>query len=176
MKNEALYSSKSEEWETPQDLFDRLNKVYRFKLDACATKTNAKCRSFFSKTSNGLLQDWTPYKRVWLNPPYGRPIGTWMRKAYEESQNGCLVACLVPARTDTKWWHEQVLDKGSVTFVRGRLKFKRTDSKAGDPVYPAPFPSAIVIYRPDTRHVVNAPKPSMSVPRANNTTTCLKGK
>jgi len=169
MKNKILYSSKSEEWETPQDLFDRLDNVYHFKLDACATKTNRKCQVFFSKADNGLLQDWTPFERVWLNPPYGRPIGAWMRKAYEESQKGCLVACLVPARTDTRWWHEHVLDKGCVTFVRGRLKFKRTDSKTGAPLYPAPFPSAIVIYQPDTCYVVNASASRLPAGIADNT-------
>ena len=96
MKNDVLFSSKSEEWETPQDLFDRLNAVYHFKLDACATATNAKCPIFFTKNENSLSQDWSSHKRVWLNPPYGRPIGGFMRKAYEESLKGCLVVCLVP--------------------------------------------------------------------------------
>ncbi len=164
MKNAVLFSSKSEEWETPQHLFDRLNAIYQFKLDACATARNAKCPVFFSKEENSLEQDWAPFGRIWLNPPYGRAIAQFMRKALEESRKGCLVVCLVPARTDTKWWHDYVLDKGHVTFIRGRLRFKRTDAKPGAPIYPAPFPSAIVSYLPGPSYVVDAPRIRLPLP------------
>lgn len=139
----ALRTSDCVEWATPQDLFDRLNHVYEFQLDACATAKNAKCQQFFTKKDDGLTQDWHPSRRIWVNPPYGRTIGLWMRKAWEESSKGCLVACLVPARTDTKWWHNWVNGKAQVTFIEGRLKFVNTkQNRKGT----APFPSALVVY------------------------------
>jgi len=76
----------------------------------------------------------------WMNPPYGRTIGKWMRKAYESSLTGSTVVCLVPARTDTAWWHDYAI-KGEVRFLRGRLKF-------GGSANSAPFPNAVVIFRP----------------------------
>lgn len=139
----ALRTSDCVEWATPQDLFDRLNHVYEFQLDASASKSNAKCKNFFTKKQNGLAQDWHPFRRIWVNPPYGRTIGLWMKKAWEESQKGCLVTCLVPARTDTKWWHNWVDGKSQVTFIKGRLKFVNTkQNRIGN----APFPSALVVY------------------------------
>ncbi len=157
MSNRALFSSASEEWVTPQNLFDRLDNVYQFQLDACATANNAKCALFFDKKQNSLAQDWASYGRVWMNPPYGRTIGNWMQKAYLESKKGCLVVCLVPARTDTRWWHDWVECKAHVTFVRGRLKFNRTDQPVDETqLYPAPFASVIVSY-----------EPSLFPPRAN---------
>ena len=150
-----MFSSQSEEWETPQALFDRLDALYDFALDACAKPINAKCARYFTKADDALSKDWAPHGRVWMNPPYGRPIGAWMKKAYEESQKGCLVACLVPARTDTRWWHDWVLDKGSVTFIKGRLRFNRTNAGKDELIYPAPFPNVIVVYEPKIYQVVN---------------------
>lgn len=141
--HKALRSSDCVEWATPQDFFDRLNHVYEFQLDASASAKNAKCSKFYTLKDNGLEQDWHPYKRIWLNPPYGRTIGHWIRKAWEESLKGCLVVCLVPARTDTKWWQEWVEGKAQVTFIPGRLRYINTlQNKIGN----APFPSALVIY------------------------------
>lgn len=157
MKNKVLFSSQSEEWETPQALFDRLDALYDFALDACAKPGNAKCAHYFTKADDALSRDWSPHGRIWMNPPYGRPIGKWMQKAFEESQKGCLVACLVPARTDTRWWHDWVLEKGSVTFIRGRLRFNRTDAPEDELIYPAPFPNVIVVYKPNIYNVVNGP-------------------
>jgi site-specific DNA-methyltransferase (adenine-specific) len=145
MKNAALMSSRSEMWGTPPDLFAMLNRAYRFRLDAASNGANALCPCYFTKDEDGLTQDWSRYRRVWLNPPYGRTIGLWMRKAYEESRKGCIVVALVPARVDTKWWHEQVVGKARVTFLKGRLKFI---NEAGRSRYPAPFPSALVVYEP----------------------------
>ena len=99
---------------------------------------NAKCERFFTIEDDGLLQDWQG--RVWMNPPYGREIGRWMRKAYESSLAGATVVCLVPARTDTAWWHDYAA-KGHVSFIRGRLKF-------GDAKNSAPFPNAVVTFYP----------------------------
>lgn len=138
------FSSKTDEWETPQDLFDNLNKIHSFGIDVCATKENAKCKYYYSKSEDGLTIDWKEHlnkldeSAYWMNPPYGRTIGLWMKKAYEESLKGCKVVCLVPARTDTKWWHEYAM-RGKIEFIRGRLKF-------GGHKNSAPFPSAIVIF------------------------------
>ena len=132
------FSSKTEMWETPQDFFNKYNDLYKFDLDVCASHENAKCEWFFSKQCNGLEQDWKEYV-CWMNPPYGREIIKWMKKAYESSLGGATVVCLVPARTDTRWWHEYAM-KGDIEFIRGRLKF-------GGHKNSAPFPSAIVVFR-----------------------------
>lgn len=121
--NAGMMSSTTDEWATPQDFFDGLNKEFGFGLDVCATAENAKCDAYYTKKQNGLAQAWHKSAAVcWMNPPYGRQIGAWMKKAYEESQKGATVVCLVPARTDTAWWHDYAM-RGSVRFVRGRLKF-----------------------------------------------------
>jgi len=133
------FSSATDLWATPQEFFDRLDAVHGFTLDACANSENAKCDRYFTKEQDGLAQSWGGV--VWMNPPYGREIGRWMRKAYEASQQGATVVCLVPARTDTRWWHDYAI-KGSIEFIRGRLKF-------GGHKTNAPFPSAVVIFRPD---------------------------
>ena len=137
MITEAMFSSKTDDWATPQDLFDQWDAVYGFELDVCADSHNAKCKDYFTKEQDGLKQDWGS-KRCWMNPPYGREIGKWMQKAYEESQKGATVVCLVPSRTDTAWWHDYAME-GSITFLRGRLKF-------GESTNSAPFPSAIVVF------------------------------
>lgn len=133
--NAIHFSSATPEWATPQDFFDKWNVRYQFTLDVCADFTNAKRKRFFSKEDDGLSKSWA-YERVWMNPPYGRTIGHWMRKAFEESKSS-LVVCLVPARTDTNWWHEYAM-KGEIIFIRGRLKF-------GGHQNSAPFPNAVVI-------------------------------
>lgn len=136
--NKGMFSSATQEWATPQAFFDRLNAAYHFTLDPCATAANTKCRRFFTPEQDGLKQKWTG--RVFMNPPYGRGIAAWVKKAYEASRGGALVVCLLPARTDTTWWHDYCM-KGDVRFIRGRLKF-------GDGKNSAPFPSAIVIFSP----------------------------
>ena len=131
------FSSATGEWETPQALFDELDRIFGgFTLDPCATAENAKCARFFTREDDGLSQAWSG--KVFMNPPYGREIGQWVRKAWQESQNGTLVVCLLPARVDTRWWHEYA-KKGHVYFLQGRLKF-------GASLNSAPFPSAIVTF------------------------------
>ena len=134
------YSSKTNEWETPQELFNRYNEIYHFTLDVCATEENTKCKKFFTKKENGLLQNWSK-DICWMNPPYGREISKWIEKAYTESLKGAIVVCLIPSRTDTIYWHNWIFPHAKIEFLKGRLKF--SNSK-----YPAPFPSAIVIYTP----------------------------
>ncbi len=126
------------EWETPQDFFDKLDEQYRFTLDVCATDENAKCPSYYTAEQDGLTKDWAGYV-CWMNPPYGREIREWMKKAYEESQKGATVVCLVPARTDSAWWHDYAM-KGEIEFIRGRLKF-------GGAKHNVPFPCALVVFR-----------------------------
>jgi phage N-6-adenine-methyltransferase len=130
------FSSKTEIWETPQDFFNKYNDLYHFTLDVCATPENAKCPNFFTKEDDGLSKDWSGV--CWMNPPYGREIGKWMKKAYESSLNGAVVVCLVPSRTDTMWWHEYAM-KGEIEFIKGRLKFGGSKNSA-------PFPSAVVVF------------------------------
>lgn len=134
----AHFSSNRDDWETPQEFFDRLNDQYHFTLDAAASAANAKCERYYTKEDDALSKSWSG-ERVWLNPPYGRKIGEWVRKAWEESQaDGTMVVCLIPARTDTKWFHDYCLN-GDIKFIRGRLKFVGGN---GD----APFPSMLVIF------------------------------
>lgn len=137
--SDAMFTSKSAEWETPQDFFDKLNSMYHFDLDACATAENAKCERYYTKEQDALMQEWSG--RVWLNPPYGREIAQWLKKAYDETMRGGveLCCCLVPSRTDTAWWHDWAM-RGEITFIRGRLRFNGSTENA-------PFPSALIVYR-----------------------------
>ncbi len=130
------FSSKTDLHATPQDLFDRLNAKYQFELDVCASPENAKCPRYFTEAEDGLAQVWQG--RCWMNPPYGRQIGAWVAKAWRSAQAGALVVCLLPARTDTAWWHDYAM-RGQVEFLRGRLKF-------GGAPHNAPFPSAVVVF------------------------------
>jgi len=134
--NRVMFSSKTDLWETPQHLFNELNTEFNFEIDVCALPENAKCKKYFTPEEDGLQQEWKG--TCWMNPPYGRQISKWVKKAYESSLKGATVVCLLPARTDTKWWHEYCM-KGEIRFIRGRLKF-------GDAKNSAPFPSAIVIF------------------------------
>lgn len=135
----AMFSSKSNDWATPQDLFDKLNDEFHFTLDVCAIPENAKCEHYYSPEQDGLLQHWEG--TVWCNPPYGRKIGLWVKKAYESviRDDETTVVMLLPARTDTKWFHEYILPYGQIRFIRGRIKF-------GDSKNSAPFPSMIVVF------------------------------
>ena len=138
--NQGLFSSLTPEWATPAGVFQALNDVYHFDLDACATPGNTKCSRFFTAEQDALRQEWTG--SVFLNPPYGREIGRWIKKAWESSQQGATVVCLVPSRTDSAWWHRYCM-QGNIFFIRGRLRF-------GDAQNSAPFPSAIVVFEPPT--------------------------
>lgn len=132
MKN-VHFQSNTPEWSTPQDLFDQLNAEFNFTLDPCATKENAKCTKFYTKEQNGLSKDWTG-ERVFMNPPYGRQIGLWVKKLSEIGG-----VALLPARTDTQWFHSYVYGKAEIRFIKSRLKFGGSKNFA-------PFPSMIVIF------------------------------
>jgi phage N-6-adenine-methyltransferase len=136
-------SCRTDQWATPQTFFDDLHAEFGFTRDARASASNAKCGRYFTAKHDGLSQDWGR-EILWVNPPYGWNItGRWVEKAYHASGAGATVVIPVPARTDTRWWHDRAL-KGAVRFVRGRLRF-------GDGLAPAPFPSAILIFRPPRR-------------------------
>ena len=138
--NNVHFSSKKMDWATPWELFRAWDLSHGpFDYDVCATPQNAKCRKYFTPEINGLVQSW--YGVCWMNPPYGREIGRWIAKAVGEVQvgNAERVVCLVPARTDTAWWHELVMRCGEIHFLRGRVRFEGAE-------HAAPFPSAIVVF------------------------------
>jgi phage N-6-adenine-methyltransferase len=141
--NKVHFSSNSNEWATPFELFKRIEGICgKFDLDPCCTALNAKCHTYFTKEDDGLSQPWGA-RRVFVNPPYGREIGKWIRKAWQEwYKRGTRVVCLIPSRTDTKWWHEYCMDATKIIFIEGRIKFELDGKK----MFPAPFPSCLVIF------------------------------
>lgn len=141
--NPGVYTSNSPEWGTPHSLFGFLHSKHQFTLDVCALPHNAKCPKFFDPAANGLIQDWGG-QVCWMNPPYGKEIGLWVAKAAQESQKpSTKIVALLPARTDTKWFHDHVLPFAQIEFLKGRLKF----TLPGQTLGPAPFPSLIAIYQ-----------------------------
>ena len=146
-----MFSSDDMTWETPQNLFNKLNDEFHFTLDVCALPNTAKCKEYYTPEIDGLKQEWKGV--CWMNPPYGRQIGIWLKKAYEESLKGIMVVCLIPSRTDTKYWHDYCMKSSEIRFIKGRLKF-------GCATNSAPFPSAIIIFnKDDNRLKINAYNP-----------------
>lgn len=141
--NPALLSSKKLDWCTPQDFFDELNKEFGFVLDAAATEKTKKCDICYTPETDGLSQSWNVGGAVFCNPPYGREIGKWVQKAFKEAQKGATIVLLIPARTDTSYFHDYIYGKAEIRFIRGRLRFTDDEGNAADP---APFPSMLVIY------------------------------
>jgi phage N-6-adenine-methyltransferase len=141
MKNiKACMSSKDMTWETPQDFFDELNKEFHFTLDPCATPETAKCKKFYTKEDDGLSKDWAG-ENVFCNPPYGTEIKHWVKKCHDEGKY-TRVVMLIPARTDTAYFHDYIYRKAEIRFIRGRLKFGGKQKGSGS----APFPSMLVIF------------------------------
>ena len=122
METNLMFSSKTNEWATPTDFYVKLNEEFNFTLDPCATHENAKCKKYYTIETDGLNKSWKG-ETVFCNPPYGKEIKEWVKKAYTESLNECVVVMLIPARTDTKYWHEWIFGKAEIRFVKGRLKF-----------------------------------------------------
>jgi site-specific DNA-methyltransferase (adenine-specific) len=139
--NGGLLSSERGDWATPQAFFDLVDTEFGFTLDSAAEPHNAKCARYYTEADSGLLNDWTGV--VWCNPPYGRGIADWIRKGYESAQAGATVVMLIPARTDTAYWHDYVMRAAEVRLLRGRLVFGSGEARAN-----APFPSALVVFRP----------------------------
>lgn len=143
MIHDALFSSRSEEWPTPQSFFENLDREFAFTLDPCATRDNAKCAMYFTKSQDGLRQDWGTH-RVFCNPPYGRNMREWAEKCYVASRAGATVVLLAHSRTDTRWFHDWIYGKAAeIRFVKGRLKF-------GDGRQSAPFPSLVAVFNSPT--------------------------
>ena len=141
MNTDVMFSSATDNWATPQYFFDKLNAEFHFDLDVCADEINHKCDKYYTKQQDGLTMPWKGI--VWCNPPYGREIGSWVRKALFASVGGATVVMLIPARTDTKWFHDYIYkrDNVEVRFVKGRLKFGNSKNSA-------PFPSMVVVFKP----------------------------
>ena len=141
MNTEVMFSSATDNWSTPQDFFDKLDDEFHFTLDVCADETNHKCEHYYTKEMNGLSHHWIG--TIWCNPPYGRKIGEWVRRAYISSQIGsATVVMLLPDRTDTRWFHDYIYNKSNteIRFIKGRLKFGGCKNSA-------PFPSMVVIFK-----------------------------
>ena len=139
MITKGLMSSNTDEWATPKLFFQELDNKYHFTLDPCATKENHKCDTYYTKEDNGLEKSWGG-EIVYVNPPYGREISKWVEKAYMENKKGAFIVMLLPARTDTRWFHNYIYKKHEIEFIKGRIKFN--DGKQA-----APFPSMLVIMR-----------------------------
>ena len=146
--NTGLFTSTTDEWPTPPRLFAALDAEFRFTLDVCASPGNAKCARYYTRAEDGLRQDWTG--ACFMNPPYGVEIGKWAAKAQRESRRS-VVVCLLPARTDTGWWHDHVMRAAEVRFIRGRLSFggvRQEERRAASGAHNAPFPSVVAVFRP----------------------------
>ncbi len=152
------FSSCTDEWSTPDWLFKMLNREFQFTLDPCSSHANARCARHFTRAEDGLAQDWAGHV-VFMNPPYGREIRHWMGKALVSARAGAMVVCLVPARTDTGWWHTYAIH-GEIRFLRGRLRF-------GQAQQGAPFPSAIVVFHPHLDTDPDEPLPGRRRPRGD---------
>lgn len=142
MWNKGLTTSNKGDWATPWHFFNELDNEFGFTIDVCADKSNAKCRVYYTREDNGLIKRWSGV--CFMNPPYGREIGLWVEKAYNESKSerfdSPVVVGLLPARTDTRWFHNWIYGKAEIRFIKGRLKF-------GDGKNSAPFPSMLVVWR-----------------------------
>ena len=145
MNADVMFSSKTDMWETPQDLFNKYDAIHHFETDVCAVPENAKCARFFTPEMDGLKQEWSGV--CWCNPPYGRHIGEWVKKAAESQTK---VVMLLPARTDTRWFHDYCLPYGDIEFLRGRLRFGGAQNSA-------PFPSMVVVF--DGKYAADRRKP-----------------
>jgi len=152
MDRKLMFSNINNAWCTPQPFFEELNKEFHFTLDPCATSVSAKCKKFYTAVEDGLKQDWGG-ETVFCNPPYGRQIGKWVKKCFEEGQKpNTTVVLLIPSRTDTRYFHNYILGKAEIRFIKGRLtfwdmdgeKYKMRDFKS---MTPAPFPSLLAIYK-----------------------------
>ena len=140
MINKGLFTSDKDDWQTPKWLFDKLNKHFKFNLDVCANDENALCNKYYTSYNSCLDEDWEVCN--FMNPPYGREISNFVKKAHDQwLENDCTTVALLPARTDTKWFHEYIYLPATIIFIKGRLKFE-----GGEKLAPAPFPSMVVVW------------------------------
>jgi site-specific DNA-methyltransferase (adenine-specific) len=142
MSTGLFYTEQRQDWATPRDLFEALDREFHFTLDVCASAENAKVPQHLTEEDNALMLEWSG--ACYMNPPYAK-MEQWVRKAHLEACRGAVVVCLLPVRTDTSWWHEWVTKAREVRFIRGRVRFEGTTSSA-------PFASAVVVFdRPEER-------------------------
>jgi phage N-6-adenine-methyltransferase len=147
-----MFSSESNEWATPQTFFNKLDNKFNFTLDPCATKKTAKCNKYYTKNDDGLSKSWEG-ETVFVNPPYGRELKNWVKKAYDESRNSnTTVVLLCPARTDTKYFHNYMMKASELHFIKGRLKFESDNKKNNS----APFPSVVAVFKSETTPTINS--------------------
>jgi site-specific DNA-methyltransferase (adenine-specific) len=153
--NNVHFKSGNKEWETPESLFQPLKKEFDIVLDVCASEHNTKCKAYIDRKGNSLVSSWSTLisqlgenKAAWMNPPYGRGIDKWVKKAFDEAQKGATIIALLPARTDTSWFHNYIHNKHEVRFLKGRIKFVGAPSSA-------PFPSMIVIFKSKKEKFIN---------------------
>ena len=144
LMNQALLSSKKMNWRTPDDFYNKLNDEFHFVGDMASDDNNAKCKFHYTKENSGLEHSWNLGGWVFCNPPYGRELKQWVKKAYDEWKDGAKIVMLIPARTDTSYFHDYIYDKAEIRFLRGRIKFCDDNNV---PSNPAPFPSMLVIYK-----------------------------
>ena len=138
---DVMFSSKYMTWETPQELFNELDLEFGFTLDPCCVEETAKCIKYYTPKDDGLKQDWSN-EIAFVNPPYGREISKWVEKSYLEHKKGAKVVMLIPARTDTTWFHKWIYGKAEIRFLKGRIRFLQNKITRDA----APFPSMLVIY------------------------------
>lgn len=144
--NRCLLSSQKTDWCTPQNIFDQLDSEFHFVLDAAATDKSAKCKRYYTPQEDALSRSWDVNRAVFCNPPYGRGLKEWVKKAYSEAVlSGQTIVMLLPARTDTSFFHNYIYGKAEIRFIRGRLKFTDEDGREADS---SPFPSMVVVYNP----------------------------
>ena len=150
MNRDLMFSSKNNAWCTPRDFFNKLNEEFNFTLDPCCLEKSALCKKFFTPDEDGLTQNWEGHC-AFVNPPYGREIGKWVKKCHDEwKENKTKSVMLIPSRTDTRWFHDYILDKAEIRFIKGRLKFVDMDNAGKEEdrkMSPAPFPSMLVIFK-----------------------------
>lgn len=149
MNRELMFSNKNNAWCTPRDFFDKINKEFNFTLDPCCMPKSALCKKYYTPDEDGLKQDWSN-ERVFVNPPYGREIGKWVKKCFEERERAEVIVMLIPSRTDTRYFHNWIYGKSEIIFLKGRLKFVDLDYDGKEEdrkMSPAPFPSMLVIFR-----------------------------
>jgi phage N-6-adenine-methyltransferase len=147
-KEKTDKSLKSTVWETPENVFQTMNKEFNFTIDVCALPENSKCKRFFSPIENGLKQSWKN-EICWCNPPYGKEVKDWVKKAYLESFNGAKTVLLIPVKSNTNWWHEFIIPFAEVRFVKGRIAFIKDGVQFKEAL---PFPLAFVIFNTKVKH------------------------
>jgi site-specific DNA-methyltransferase (adenine-specific) len=155
--SKQLFSSNDHSWATPQDLYEKIDAIFNFRLDPCATEQTAKCAIYFTKEENGLIQDWSSVGNAFVNPPYGRELPHWMKKCWEESQKCITIVMLIPARVDTRYWHDYAFKYAKcICFIKGRIAFEKSEfSSKRNSLVSAPFPSALVVFGSCTQRQVS---------------------